>query len=180
MAAESTQIKVATDGALVLADGTGTPVTLALSYYDGDFQMDAVGQYLNEEVIISTNGRFKTLARGDRRPIGFSFTVFVGSVVGGTSSAPGTPLEFITGKGAYSANVSTLGANRNMTVDVRLSIEGTAFGDSADQTLTLEDCVCKGALSSSKDGFKLSISGTCLGSLVIVNNTNTVTISEIS
>lgn len=180
MAAESTQIKVATDGSVVLADGTGTPVTLALAYYNGDFQHDPIGQYLNEEVVINPNGRFKTLARGDRVIIGWSLTGFVGSTVGSSNTAPGTVLEFITGKGAYSANVSTLGANRNMTVDARLTIEGTAHGDTADQTVTFEDSVCKIGFSSTKDGFVFNLAGRSLGAIVFVNSSNTVTVSEIA
>lgn len=179
MAAESSQIKVATDGSVLLADGTGTPVTLALAYYNGDFQHDPIGQYLNEEVVISPNGRFKTLARGDRVIVGWSLTGMVGNMVGSSNTAPGTVLEFITGKGAYSANVSTLGANRNMTVDCRFTVEGTAHGDSADGQVTFEDNVCKLSFASTKDGITFNLSGRSLGSIVFVNSTNTVTIGEI-
>lgn len=179
MAAESAQIKVATDGSVLLADGTGTPVTLALAYYNGDFQHDAIGEFLNEEVVISPNGRFQTLARGDRVIVGWSLTGFVGDMVGSSGTAPGTPLEFITGKGAYAANVSTLGANRNMTVDCRFTLEGTTHGDTADGQVTFEDNVCKLSFSSSKDGIMFNLAGRCLGSIVFVNSTNTVTIGEI-
>jgi len=178
MAAESSQIKLATDGSMTLLDGTGTPVTLALQYSDGDFSGTNLADKLNEVVAIAPRGKFKTLGSGARRYPEISFSVFCGNIVGSSTSAPGTPLEFLGGYGAYSANVSTLGTGRRMTVDVRLTVEGTDYGDAADETITFEDCHLTGTYTESMEGNKLSVTGTCYGAVVHSNSTNSSSITE--
>jgi hypothetical protein len=107
---------------------------------------------------------------------------FVGNIVGSSTSAPGTPTEFLTKLGAYSANVSTLGSGTAMpyTVDVRLTIEGTNFGDTADETFTAEDVRCRISFSESADGYSISVTGKVYGSVIAVNSANTVTFAQIS
>lgn len=180
MAAESSQVKNFVAGVIRLSDGTGTPVTLTLGLDRGDFSISNLMAKLNETVKIETRGKFKTLARGNRVYPAFSLSAWAGNIVGSSAVAPGTPLEFLFGKGAYSANVSTLGASREMTVDIRLTVEGTAWGDTADETIDLEDVVCSIEFAEAADGNTISMSGEVLGAVVITNNTNTVTLSQVS
>lgn len=178
MAAESSQIKLASDGAVTLLDGTGTPVTLALQYSDGDLSASNLSDKLNEVVPIAPRGRFKSLGSGARRYPEISLTLYSANIVGSTASAPGAPLEFLAGIGAYSANVSTLGTGRRMTVDVKLTVEGTDYGDTADETITFEDCHLTATFTESMEGNKLSITGTCYGNVVHGNSSNTPSITE--
>lgn len=181
MAAESSQPKNNVQGSIRFSDGTGTPVTLTLSYDRGDFQVGPWMEELNEEVILQRRGRFLALLRGERVFPEISFTLFGTNIVGSSTVAPGTAFEFFTGKGAYAANISTLGASRKKTIDIRLLIEGTAWGDTADETVDLEDCVCRvTSYQEATDGNVISISAKQLGATVITNNSNTVTIQQVA
>jgi hypothetical protein len=180
MAAESTFLKNNVLGSMQLLDGTGSPVSLALLYDRGDIKCTNLSQTLNELVKFIRRGRFVSAAHGERMIPVLTYSSFVGNTVGSTGTAPGTPWEFLTRKGAYAANVSTLGANRLYTVDVRLTIEGTNYGDTADETITFEDCYFTGEFGEAVTGNTLSFSAEVLGSIVHVNNTNTVTYSQIA
>ena len=180
MAAESSFWKNNLQGTIQLIDGTGTPVTLSMSTDRGDLKVSNLSAKLNAPVPMTRRGKFGSLNRGERLFIGVSLTAWVGNLVGSSTSAPGTPFEFVTKSGAYSANVSTLGANREYTFDLKLTLEGTNFGDTADETLTIEDVVATCEWSEAIDGNVLSINGQGLGSVVHVNSTNTVTLSQTS
>jgi hypothetical protein len=182
MAAESAYVKTNIMGVIQLRDGTGTPVTLNMSYDKGDLSCGPLADKLNEEVAIERRGKFVSLAHAARIYPDLSFTAFVGNIVGSSTSAPGTPTEFLTKLGAYSANVSTLGSGTAMpyTVDVRLTIEGTNFGDTADETFTAEDVRCRISFSESADGYSISVTGKVYGSVIAVNSANTVTFAQIS
>jgi hypothetical protein len=177
MAAPSTAPKNFARGVLLLSDGTGTPVTLVIPMAQGDFTLGPISQYLNEPVIYTARTRIIGLGWGAPAQPAISLTAMVGNLVGSSNTAPGTVLEFITGKGAYAANISTLGANRPMTVDLRMTIEGTDFGDTADETIDCEDVQMTIEFSEAAEGNSISISGTVLGALVFTNSTNIITIS---
>lgn len=180
MAAESTYWKNAVQGAIQFIDGTGTPVTLTLGVDKGDLKVTNLGEHLNAPVFLERRGHFGSFARGARQYPVVTFSCFVGNIVGSSTSAPGSVYEFLTRKGAYSANVSTLGASRNYAIDIKLLIEGTLWGDTADEQVTFEDCVATCEYSESLDGNTLAVSATCLGRVVHVNNTNTVNVSEVA
>jgi hypothetical protein len=182
MAAPSTQVKTNTYGTLTLRDGTGTPVTLALTYDKGDISISNMAAELNEMVPIERRGKLIAIAHGGRMYPEFSFTAFLGNIVGSDAVAPGTLIEFMGRKGAYSGNVSTLGSGtvRPYTVDLIWDIEGTNFGDTADERIVAEDCRCVWSVTEAQDGNTVSISGTVYGNVVSTNNTNTVTLSQIA
>ncbi len=177
MAAPSTMPKTALKGTIAFNDATGTPVTLAVTFTAGDYTLGPLSEDLNEPVVIMARGAIIGFTRGSPRPPQLSLSVYVGNLVGSSSSTPGSPLEFILRKGAYASNVSTLGANRKSAVDVTLTIEGTNWGDSADETIVCEDVVFDSSFNEAMDGNKLALTGTVLGSVVIDNDANTVTIS---
>jgi hypothetical protein len=175
--AVSTQPKNFQKGTLTLIDGTGTPVTLVVQLTEGDFKCSELMQYLNAPTIYSARTIFVGLGSGAPSYPKWSISAKVGNIVGSATSGTGTALEFATGKGAYSANVSTIGASRRMVVDAKLTIEGTDWGDSADETFTMEDSLISIDFSEGEQN-KITISGQCLGNVVIVNNTNTVTLAQ--
>ena len=82
-----------------------------------------------------------------------------------SAAAPGTALEFLTQQGAYSANVSTLGAGRPYAVHVTLDIEGTDFGDAADISITANDCHVSDIGLSEGQPSTLSFSAEVLGAI---------------
>lgn len=179
MAAESTFVKNNVLGTVVLKDGTGTPVTLTMTLDRGDIKVTRLSQKLNELVKIVRRGRRASFAHGERIFPALTFSGFIGNLVGSSSSAPGTPYEFVTNKGAYSANISTLGANRLYTVNVEITYEGTNYGDSADEKLTLNDCYFFQDFTEDMGGNYWSFSADVLGTVIHTNSTNTVTMQEI-
>ena len=180
MAAESTFLKNNVLGSMQLIDGTGSPVTLSLLYDRGNIKCTNWSQTLNELVKMVRRGRFVSAAHGERMFPVLSFSCFTGNLVGSSGTAPGTPWEFLTKKGAYSANISTLGANRLYCVDVKLTIEGTNYGDTADETVTFEDCYVTSEFAENVAGNELSFTAEVLGNIVHVNNTNTQTYAQIA
>lgn len=179
MAAESSYIKNNTMG-LVRLGSASNAVTLDLAYDKGDVTISNLGPKLNEHVKIERRGKFVSNAFGARVYPQVSLSMFVGNLAGSSATAPGTPLEMLTALGAYSANVSAAGTGRPVTVNVRLTIEGTNFGDTADETVTLNNVYCTMAFNEAVDGYTLAITGEVLGSVVIVNSANTVTIDQIT
>lgn len=178
MAAPSGFIKNFIGGSVRGSDGTGTPVTLVLPLEMGNFAVSGLQAVLNEPQKLETRGQFRCLQRGNRIYPQFSLSAYVGNVVGGSTSAPGGILEMLFGKGAYAANVSTLGANRYYVCDIRLTIEGTTWGDGADETIDLEDVLITIDFAEAGEGNTISITGEVLGAVVITNSTNTVTLAQ--
>lgn len=179
MAAESTVPKGAVSGAVTLLDGTGTPVSLAALYSHGDLAGTNLSGKLNEVTPVESRGNLHGLIHGARRYPEVSFTVYANNIVGSSASAPGTPYEFVNQIGAYSANISTSGAGRPYTVDVRLTIEGTDQGDTADETITFEDCRVTPSFNEAMDGNTIAFSATCYGNVVHGNSANTPSLTEI-
>lgn len=178
MAAPSTSPKNFYAGVLRQSDGTGSPVTLACLMQKGDYAIGPLRQELNEDMVITSLTQVIGLVPGAPLLPTLSVSCYVGNLVGSSATAPGSMLEFVTGKGAYSANISTRGANQRMTVDTRLTIEGTSWGDTADETIDAEDCRYSADFAVSADGNTLSFSAQVLGSVVITNSTNVVTYSQ--
>lgn len=134
----SSQPKGKVDGTLKLIDGTGTAVELTVLYTSGDLNIGGLVEGLREVTAVETRGTFIGLVKTERKyiegSIGFVITQFT------AASAPGTLQDFVLQRGAYSANVSTLGAGRPYTFNVEATWEGTDYGDSADHAGTLVHC----------------------------------------
>ncbi|MCP4915429.1 MAG: hypothetical protein GY913_00770 [Proteobacteria bacterium] len=141
----STVVKAFGAGSLTLSDGTGTPVTLAVTFDKGDFSASGFEEGLRSVAPAESRGIFKGLYYGDRGYIEGSFTVMHTQFAEG--SGTGTPQEFCLNIGAYAANISTGGSVTDTaspyTIDMIFTIEGTDYGDGADSTFTLTHCRCK-------------------------------------
>lgn len=181
MAAESTYVKANTHGSITLSDATGTPVTKTLAYDKGDLSISGLRSKLNAVNHVQRRGRYVSSHHGERTFPAVSLSCFLPNVVGSTSSAPGSVLEFLTMLGAYAGNTNPLGTGRPAACKLALTIEGTNFGDTADESVTLNSLVITElAIAEAADGNTITISGEVVGTVVITNNTNTVTLSEIS
>jgi hypothetical protein len=176
MAAPSSMPKNFAGAVLRLSDATTpTAVTLNAHLFKGDYTLSPINQFLNEDVYFDATTRNEGIGIGAPVRPTLSFSAGVGNLIGSSTTAPGTVLEFVHAKGAYSANISTLGANRVHTVDVRLVIEGSRWGDSADETIDCEDVRVSADFAMSGEGNTLTFNGTVTGSIVITNSTNVVT-----
>lgn len=180
MATPSSYVKNATMGTLTLADGTGTPVTLAVSYDRGDLAITGLGPKLNNIGKFEARGRFVSHAYTERRYPTVKFTAWLPNVAGSSATAPGSLAEFVSGLGAYAANTPTAGTGRPYTVKLTWTIEGTNFGDAADETVVCNNVFVTFDLQEAMDGNTISLSGEVLGSVVVTNSTNTVTYAQIT
>lgn len=180
MAAPSSYVKTAVMGSITLADGTGTPVTLAVPYTRGDLTIGPLGARLNETVKVEARGKFLSAAYGNRVYPQLSFSAWLPNIVGSSTTAPGTLAEFVAGLGSYAANVSTLGSGHPMAVKLTWTIEGTNFGDTADETVACDDCICSVSITEGMEGNTIAVTAEVLGTIVVTNSTGTFTYQQIS
>lgn len=176
MAGGSSHIKNAALGSIKAVDGAGTE--LQLPYTLGDLKLGPLKKVLNEDVQIEARGEYISSATGKRIYPTLSFSALAGNLAGATATAPGTLAEFVTGQGAYAANVSTSGAGsrRVYTVKLVIRVEGSDVGDTDDEVITLNHCIVTvDQWSEAEDGNKVSITAKVVGTIAITNGSNTVT-----
>lgn len=140
--AYSTVPKTKRDGVIQLRDGTGSPVTLDVSYEDGNFSFSQPVQF--SELVIMDRGTITTVRSQDEQPITGSFNFYFRQFTDGSEA--GSVRDFIRADGAYAGNISTGRTGspfvEQYTIDLKYTAEGTDLGDSADHTVTLSKCVC--------------------------------------
>ena len=131
------------NAAVVLADGTGTPVTLTLTN-DTSVTLDGLsGRALNDVSHFQRRGSHYASAHTQR--IYPTITIeFIHSGFVGSGAEPGSPMEFATFQGTYAANVSTVsvGTRGVKTIDIQLTLEGSDYGGT-DGTISCTDCALK-------------------------------------
>lgn len=177
MGAGSDYVKTNTMGTLSAVNGSGD--TLTSEYDKGDLSIEGLRPRQNALKTIQARGRHISEAYGEREYATVQFTAFVPNAAGDTISKPGTLLEILMGLGVYASATSTTGVNRPHAVDLTLTIEGSAYGDTADETITMENVHCTASLAESADGNTVTISGTVLGKITIGNGANTMVFQEI-
>lgn len=179
MADPSTYVRGFTSGSMVVKDGTGTPVSHTVTLDWGNTVIGPLADKLNVVKPVERRGNIVTLLHGERFYPTITFSAWYSSV-DEDGTAPGSLLEMLTKTGSYAANISTMGTGRPYTVDIVLSLEGTDFGDGADETVTLNDVYCTvNNLSETAEGNQIAITGTIYGSIVIVKATGTTTFAEV-
>jgi hypothetical protein len=136
--ANSTVVKHWRDGLCTVKDGTGTPLSVTEKFGQGDFAFNDLSAAMREVVVYRSRGTRSAVRHGEQIEASGSFSVQVAEF---TSATATSIIDAALKNGAFAAAVSTLGANAEVyTVDITFTIEGTNFGDSADPTVTFEDC----------------------------------------
>jgi len=131
-------VKTNLHGTISLADGTGTPLTMTLTFDRGDFSVGPLKDVLNETVKFDRRGKFLSAAPGARIYPSGSFSAYVHQFTDATADVLS---DFLLRNGKYAAAVSTLGTSHPVyAVDITMTLEGTDFGG-VDSTFTLHDCV---------------------------------------
>lgn len=126
------------DIAITLLDGTGTPVSLALTMEKASLAVDNLiqGGIAQEVVPITRRGKIQALKRGDRA---FSS----GSLSGVVSRLQGSEMHnFLLRREAYVANVTTAGAGQKVyTVNIVVTVNEKVYDATVDnQEFTLVRC----------------------------------------
>ncbi len=163
MAALSTFIKNATCGSLKLIDGAGTE--LAVPYEQGNFAFGELLAILNEIVLYESRGRLRGVGVGPRIFPEVSFDAWLTEFA---NALAGTVPNYLLKHGIYSTLVSTLGASHPIfTCHVEWKIEGTAYGDDADQTLRFENFRPGIGGGDNMDGNAINVKGKILGRVLL-------------
>jgi|TARA_R110000824_G_scaffold8173_1_gene37015 hypothetical protein len=135
--AASTVPKVRRDGTLQLIDGTGTPNTFTVSYEQGDVSFD--GGAKADRIVIKDRGVIVGLRQGDDPVPSLSWSVYARSFTDGTSN---TLIDIINKTGSAASWISTGGTGyEQYLLDIKLTVEGTDLGDSADHSATALKCL---------------------------------------
>lgn len=162
--AASLIVKHFTDGSITLADGTGTPVTLAVAFTEGDFSVDNItSDNKSREVnAYEARGVVTSLRRGKRVFPTCSFSCQLADYSDATER---TVLDFIRKKGSYASNVSTTQALGDVyTLNATLTIEGTDLTDPSDHTIVISDAHFVAEFAEGEPN-KLTLTGTVYGNV---------------
>lgn len=128
---------VPTDGTLVISDGAGSPLSVTVTYEDGNFSFTGMNQGVMDTVVFMDRGRPYSIRKEKNRPIPFSFTAHALSMVGDPGSA-------CFKKGTWASATSTLpaasGGSEVFCVKLVYTAERTDFGASTDSTATFLIC----------------------------------------
>jgi hypothetical protein len=161
--AYSTAPKVRRDGVIKLRDGTSpTPVSLTVSYEEGNFSFD---QTKSDRIVIRDRGTIGSVRKGDDQPITGSFTIYMRQF---TSASAGSVLDFINKTGSYSSNVSSSSAvsTDEYAINIIFEVDGDAVGDSDGDTIaTFDTCICLAAFSEG-DPNQITISFECYNGVI--------------
>ena len=125
-------------GSFILADGTGSPVTLPSLFDLGDVAFSGLsGPNLNEVDTHERRGNWVSDSYGKRRYPQITFTSFL---TGEGAAAPGSVQAFLTKGTPYGSNVSVQGVGRVYAVKFTLNIEGSDHG-ADDWSSVFNNCV---------------------------------------
>lgn len=161
--AYSTAPKVRRDGVIKLRDGTTpTPVSLTVSYEEGNFSFD---QTKSDRIVIRDRGTIGSVRRGDDQPITGSFTIYMRQF---TSASAGSVLDFINKTGSYSSNVSsdTTVSTDEYAINIIFEVDGDAVGDDDGDTIaTFDTCICLASFSEG-DPNQITVSFECYNGVI--------------
>lgn len=157
-------------GRITLIDGSASPVSLVAAFDLGDLAISGLrgGGVLADVVKFQRRSRHLSTAYGERIYPQASFSAFLTELTHAT--APGTLVDFLARRAAYSGNVSVQGAGRPYSIDVQFEVLAAAYGAS-DETILLRNCLPLFDLGEAMDGNKISTTWEVLGN-VLVNGVN--------
>ena len=161
--AASTVIKHLYDGSIEVADGTGTPVTLAVPFTSGDLSLDTLQESNRGIQAYQTRGSLHSVRLAAREFPTVTFSAQLADLSDGTD---GTLVDFVLKQGSYNANESTLTGSDVYAIKITLTVEGTDLGDTADHTIVLDDVHCTMAIAEGEPD-TVTISGTVYGAITM-------------
>ena len=161
--AYSTAPRVRRDGVIKLRDGTTpTPVSLTVSYEEGNFSFD---QTKSDRIVIRDRGTIGSVRLLDDQPIRGSFTIYMRQF---TSASAGSVLDFINKTGSYSSNVSSSSSvsTDEYAINIIFEVDGDAVGDDDGDTIaTFDTCICLASFSEG-DPNQITVSFECYNGVI--------------
>jgi hypothetical protein len=164
MALSDSAIAVRDLTSITLNDGTGTPLTMALTLKDSNFEYT---ETLPERIPVMDNSAIMGYVPGPDVPITFSYSVGATEFTNATAN---TLLDWIKGTNNLSA-IATTGTGTAERGDLDLHemvvvFAGTTHGDQANKTLTFADCAFTEYKFAQGDYARIEVTGTAIGVLV--------------
>jgi hypothetical protein len=157
-------LKTAFDGTVSFIDATGTPLTLAIPFENGDFSASGLHPSGRAAVPIKCRGKVISVRNGESQEITGSFSCRMSEFTAGSSKANAFDAIFKKSGTSWASAVSVFASgSERMMVDIKMTIEGTDIGDSGDHTITFKKCDVTFDFSESNDGDTVAINYTCYG-----------------
>jgi hypothetical protein len=123
------------DGAIILKDGTGTPIAVTIEFESGDFSISGLSANANTEVTTYLDrGSLGSVRLTSQSFPTWSFTCHM---VEFSDAVTKTVWDAVNKTGTFAAAVSTITNSDVYGLDCVINIEGTALGEATDHTLTL-------------------------------------------
>jgi hypothetical protein len=160
--AASTVIKHLYDGSITLEDGTTpTAVSLSIPFTVGDLSLDGLMESQRAAQAYQTRGTLHSVRLAAREFPSVTFSAQLADLSDGTD---GTLVDFALKQASYSGNVTTLTGSD--VYAVKLTVEGTDLGDSADHTIEMDDVHVTVAIAEGEPD-TVTISGTVYGAITM-------------
>ena len=157
-------LKTAYDGVVSFIDATGTPLTLAVPFENGDFSASGLHPSGRAAVVIKARGKVVSVRNGESQEITGSFSVKMSEFTAGAGKANAVDASFKKSGGLWASAVSVFATgSERMMVDIKITIEGTDIGDTADHTITFKKCDVSFDFAESGDGNTVTVNFTCYG-----------------
>jgi hypothetical protein len=123
------------DGAIILKDGTGTPIAVTIEFESGDFSISGLSANANTEVTTYLDrGSLGSVRLTSQSFPTWSFTCHM---VEFSDAVTKTVWDAVNKTGTFAAAVSTITNSDVYGLDCVINIEGTTLGEATDHTLTL-------------------------------------------
>ena len=161
--AASTVVKHLFDGSITVEDGTGSPVTLAVPFTQGDLSLDNLMNAGRGVQAYQTRGTLNSVRLTSVEFPTLSFSAMLADL---SDATDGTLVDFILRQNSYSGNISTLTGSDVYAVKVTLTVEGTDVGDASDHTIVMDDVHFTMAIAEGEPD-TVTLSGTVYGSVVM-------------
>jgi hypothetical protein len=123
------------DGAIILKDGTGTPIAVTIEFESGDFSISGLSANANTEVTTYLDrGSLGSVRLTSQSFPTWSFTCHM---VEFSDAVTKTVWDAVNKTGTFAAAISTITNSDVYGLDCVINIEGTTLGEATDHTLTL-------------------------------------------
>jgi hypothetical protein len=123
------------DGAIILKDGTGTPIAVTIEFESGDFSISGLSANANTEVTTYLDrGSLGSVRLTSQTFPTWSFTCHM---VEFSDAVTKTVWDAVNKTGTFAAAVSTITNSDVYGLDCVINIAGTTLGEATDHTLTL-------------------------------------------
>jgi hypothetical protein len=146
------------DGTIVIKDSTATPITLTVSFEDGDFAFDELTEGYADTIVLKDRGTPYAMRKSEGQVPTFTFSAHATDFTDATDK---TLMDACLKKGVFATGVSALGASADVwALNVKFTADTSAIGGTAD-SVEFKKCRLSCSFSEGAPG-KFSLKGQIL------------------